>query len=1118
MAQETLSIILKAVDSASPVLKNFSGTLNTVSSKLSNVRDELKKFSNEIDSAMKYATKLTGALIGVVSGSTYFAANVEKAFQNARTMMEMTDSQAKQIQSSIQELSLASGKSLQELGDALYMLGSASVKATDSIDVLKATTISSIAGATDISTTFNSAISIINAYGMSMKDLSTVYAMQFEAVKKGLLNYEELARDFGTLIPAARNLGVSLKEALAGYAALTTAGFRSSEAANAAEGAFRDIMQQADKFQELGVKIYDSKGQFVGLTAVVEQLRKRLDGLTDDQKRIAVQQLALSETGSRALLTWVNSYDKYLDVLSGIRGDTEALNDVYKTQTQSISFLLDRLKASIGLLNMAFFNAMRSGIVNFLNQAINTIRALTIWVGKNQETVSQLVWTLLRIGAIAIGVLASLKVLSQAAQVGTFLLNPYVLALLGVAAALYKLWQTKNEGKNFADFIQWLWNQLVTFFTGLIQWVASVDWAGIFGKFFGFFEWIWNGLSTGFRTVWEWTVTGLDWVWENILVPIGTGIWNVVSTAWEWIVNGLTWIWDSILEPVGKGIWNVLTSTWEWIVNGIDWLWNDILEPAGKGVWNALRTSWEWIVNGVEWYWDNVVMPLSNGILNAFKTSWEWIVNGAEWYWNNIVKPLGEGIWNAFTTSWQWIVNGLEWLWNNVVKPLNEGVWNSLKTSWEWIINGLEWLWNNVLVSISKGIWNSLKTTWEWIINGIDWIKDNVLVPLAKGTFKLAKVTWEWVISGLDWVRDKIIDPLAKGTFALAKATWEWIVKGADKLWNDIVVKAVNGTFKLADATWNWVVKGLETVAKAIEYFNTTVKTTWQITVEWFENTMNKVGQKELKKAQIAQQTLNDQNLPWWQKMLIFIGLYGNTGYAEGGYTGDGTAFSIAGVVHRGEYVLPAWLVKSYPDVIASLERIRQRGFQSGGSDVPVATGISEETKQSNDWIKQLSDMVLGIGDILTNMGSDMKMILESPAMKELPEYLSQYSDTLSSLTNATYDIGDTAEMIKKDNEKQSYGFGNFLNSLREAFSNLKMIFPELEFYSSAFQLALNSVNLLGSSTADIFAGLKANISSFFAANALAIGQALLSVASQSQVLMAVLNPITTVVRGFHSS
>lgn len=73
-----------------------------------------------------------------------------------------------------------------------------------------------------------------------------------------------------------------------------------------------------------------------------------------------------------------------------------------------------------------------------------------------------------------------------------------------------------------------------------------------------------------------------------------------------------------------------------------------------------------------------------------------------------------------------------------------------------------------------------------------------------------------------------------------------------------------------------------------------------------------------------------------------------NEGYAEGGYTGAGGKYEAAGIVHRGEWVAPKWMVKQNPVTFANLERYRRsgshgrsgssaHGFADGGYTSPVS-------------------------------------------------------------------------------------------------------------------------------------------------------------------------------------
>lgn len=64
-----------------------------------------------------------------------------------------------------------------------------------------------------------------------------------------------------------------------------------------------------------------------------------------------------------------------------------------------------------------------------------------------------------------------------------------------------------------------------------------------------------------------------------------------------------------------------------------------------------------------------------------------------------------------------------------------------------------------------------------------------------------------------------------------------------------------------------------------------------------------------------------------------------NSGYADGGYTGDGGKHEVAGTVHKGEYVVPKHIVQNpiYSGQIAHLESAR-RGYVDGGFVTRQAT------------------------------------------------------------------------------------------------------------------------------------------------------------------------------------
>lgn len=73
----------------------------------------------------------------------------------------------------------------------------------------------------------------------------------------------------------------------------------------------------------------------------------------------------------------------------------------------------------------------------------------------------------------------------------------------------------------------------------------------------------------------------------------------------------------------------------------------------------------------------------------------------------------------------------------------------------------------------------------------------------------------------------------------------------------------------------------------------------------------------------------------------------GGAGFAKGGFTGNGPANQIAGIVHKGEWVAPKWMVQNFRPMIDFLEGVRNnraKGFAQGGFTSPQTSEVNNFT------------------------------------------------------------------------------------------------------------------------------------------------------------------------------
>jgi len=95
---------------------------------------------------------------------------------------------------------------------------------------------------------------------------------------------------------------------------------------------------------------------------------------------------------------------------------------------------------------------------------------------------------------------------------------------------------------------------------------------------------------------------------------------------------------------------------------------------------------------------------------------------------------------------------------------------------------------------------------------------------------------------------------------------------------------------------------------------------------------------------------------------LATVAKIGGVQFARGGYTGDGGRYEPAGIVHRGEYVVPKPIVQNpaYSGHINALESARLGSYALGGAVTNIETAKFDQQIALNNIFKNLPQPVLG--------------------------------------------------------------------------------------------------------------------------------------------------------------
>ena len=314
---------------------------------------------------------------GVIGGTTYAAAKFEDQLAMVSTMLdESTMKHMAAYKKGLSAMSAEFAEGTGTLSKGLYDILSASVPAEKAMDVLRTSVIAAKAGMTDTATSARAIVAVMNSYQIPVEKAAIVSDKLFATVKKGVLNFPELANSIGKAAATSARAGLSLDELLATVATVTRAGISADEAMTAIVGTLRSFFKPttegAKAARELGFELKSATLRTEGLSGVM----KKLNDLTIDQLAVIFPNIR-GIKGVAAAMADAEGYAENLELQMRAGGKTA---EAFAKATNTLTFKLGQLKqeffAAARELGEEFVPAMERK-VKLLKEAVGWFRKLS---------------------------------------------------------------------------------------------------------------------------------------------------------------------------------------------------------------------------------------------------------------------------------------------------------------------------------------------------------------------------------------------------------------------------------------------------------------------------------------------------------------------------------------------------------------------------------------------------------------------------------------------------------------------------------------------------------------------------------------------------------------------
>lgn len=538
----------------------------------------LKKFGSQakrVGGAITSNVTLPFAAAG--AAGVKMATDLQTSFSKIENLVGITGKALDDFKGSVRAVSNETGKTQQELSEALFTIASAGLRGAEATQVLERAAKASSIGLGDTQQIAQALTGVLQAYAGEGLTAARATDVLTAIVREGNLEAESLAPTLGRVVGVASQLGVSFEEVGANIATFTRLGVPAEEAVVGLRGIMTSLLKPTKDSEQtllsLGLSaqaLRDKVGK-EGLQSTLAFLMESFEGNDAAISSVFGNVRALSAV----LGTAGAQGQQYADVLNNIEQSTGIVDDGFKNVSETSGFKFQKVLTELKNAGIELGNALLplvTRITEFVTRAITSFRDLST------ETKTAIL-TLTAVVAASGPLMAGIGFVSTALGA---LLSPtglIIAGLIGAAYAVYEYWDVikpilvktinyfiglYNESFAFRLVIQLIiasfknmWTVASALFTGMTQ-----NLKGIGQLFLGAFTFDLDKIKEGLNTIKEGAIGTVTDIVDGISGNFETALDNAFEpkktielVTEEGLQKGI----DNMLDPIKKG-WEGLTS------------------------------------------------------------------------------------------------------------------------------------------------------------------------------------------------------------------------------------------------------------------------------------------------------------------------------------------------------------------------------------------------------------------------------------------------------------------------------------------------------------------------------------------------------------------------------
>lgn len=329
----------------------------------------------------KFYTALIAVQAGIkiIEDTAKAYGDVNQSLLRTEALTNTTHAQIQAFTPALRNLAVETGRPLKELAEGLYNVQSTARDGTDRFEILATAARASAVGmgqATDVTRILTQSQQL---YGLTLKETVSLMDPLTVAIREGSAEAQDFARNIGTVLPEARQAGVSFNEVAAALAVMSLGENNAARNATGLRQLLQELRNPSDGARQalhgIGLEA-DQLRQHLderGLGATLKLLNDRTNGNVDALSKIFPDIRAFS--GEVRLLT--GNGEEYATTLKKVSTETGVFNNAITItgtgvvhQSERMQRGFDNLGSSMAEKIAPIVTPLAEGIANGLTPAV----------------------------------------------------------------------------------------------------------------------------------------------------------------------------------------------------------------------------------------------------------------------------------------------------------------------------------------------------------------------------------------------------------------------------------------------------------------------------------------------------------------------------------------------------------------------------------------------------------------------------------------------------------------------------------------------------------------------------------------------------------------------------